>query len=317
MAGRIRSVLCSGVMLLALGPVGALAQPAAPAQSQAIPTPRTPDGKPDLNGVWTGTAGPVVLGSFGVDGRIFDEDENTGANNVPARGGRMANYENDNGLTRLTLRNRPQYKPEFWETVRNNEWNGNQIDPEPHCRPAGVPRVGQPRQIMQTKDKMMFTYAASVGMPNVGFPRIFFYDGRPQDPVRVSQESWNGAAMGHWEGDTLVVVTTGFTDENWLSKSGYFHGYQLKVTERLTRKGNEILYEVTVEDPEHLTQPWVMYPRKMYLNTNPNAYIEENLPCDERDREDMVNHNRGGGGSQLDPGPRKAFGMVIPSTIPK
>ena len=312
MVGRFRSALCSGVILLALAPVGAFAQPAAPAQSPAVATPRMPDGKPDLNGVWTGTGGG--------NARQFDEETDTGSNNVGARNGRMANYENDNGLTRLTVRNRPLYKPQFWDTVRSNDWNGNKIDPETHCRPAGVPRVGQPMQIMQTmqtmqtKDRMMFTYQASVGMPNVGFPRIFFHDGRPQDPVRVSQESWNGAAIGHWEGDTLVVVTTGFTDESWLSKSGYFHGYQLKVTERLTRKGNEILYEVTIEDPEHLTQPWVLYPRTMRLNTSPNAYLEEALPCDERDREDMVGHNRGGGGSQMDPGPRRLFGIVIPST---
>ena len=123
--------------------------------------------------------------------------------------------------------------------------------------------------------------------------------------------------MGHWEGDTLVVETTGFTDESWLSKSGYFHGFDLKVTERLTRKGDTILYQVTVEDPEVLTRPWVMYPTTMRLNSDPGAYIEEALPCEERDRQDMVNHNRGGGGSQRDPGARQLFGMVIPSTVTK
>ena len=90
MAGRFRSVLRSGVLLLALFPVSAMAQPAAPAQSQAAGISRMPDGTPDFNGVWT----PAM------DGRVFDEAIDTGANNVPARGGRMANFENDGGLAR-------------------------------------------------------------------------------------------------------------------------------------------------------------------------------------------------------------------------
>ena len=305
MAGRFRSALCGGVILLAFGPIGVSAQPAAPAQSPAA-IPRMPDGHPDFNGVWTP----------GRDGRSFDETENTGVNFVPARNGRMANFENDNGVARLSLRNRPQYKPEFWDKIRDNEWNGNKIDPEAHCRPEGVPRVGPPKQIVQTKDLMVFIPEARYASGNVGEPRVFFLDGRPQVPARVGQESWNGASMGHWEGDTLVIVTTGFNDESWLEKSGYLHGYKLKVTERMTRKGDTIVYDVTVEDPEYLTQPWVMYPRTIRLNPDPNAYLDEALPCDERDRDEMVGHNRGGGG-QLDPGARKAFGMIIPSTVKK
>ena len=305
MAGRFRSVLRSGVLLLALFPVSAMAQPAAPAQSQAAGISRMPDGTPDFNGVWT----PAM------DGRVFDEAIDTGANNVPARGGRMANFENDGGLARLSTRNRPQYKPQFWDTVRSSEWNGNQIDPDSHCRPMGVPRVGAPKQILQTKDRMAFIPEARYASGHVGDARIFFLDGRPQDPVRASAESWSGASMGHWEGDTLVVVTTGFTDESWLSNSGYIHGYQMKVTERLTpnASGTEIRYEVTVEDPEYLTQPFHPYPQTIRLNTNPNAYLDEALPCDERDRDDMVGHNRGGFGG--DPGSRKLFGLVIPSTV--
>ena len=305
MAGRFQSALCGGMLLLAFCPVGAFAQPAAPAPRQAADIPRMPDGHPDLNGIWTGVAR---------DAKIFDEDTDTGSNNVLARNGRMANYENDNGLTRLSLRNKPQYKPEFWDKIRDNEWNGNKIDPEAHCRPEGVPRVGPPKQIIQTLKTMAFVPQAPAASGNPGPTRIIPVDGRPVQPARVAQESWNGASVGHWEGDTLVIETTGFTDESWLAKSGYFHGYKLKVTERMTRKGDGILYQVIVEDPEVLTQPWVMYPYTIKLNPDPDAFLEEGLPCDERDREDMVTHNRGGGGSQRDPGPRQLFGMVIPST---
>ena len=302
MAGRFRSAFCSGVMLLAFGPVGALAQPAAPAQSQAAPTPRTPDGKPDLNG---------ILAAGATNNRIFEEDIETGSNNVPARAGRMANFENDGGLARLSTRNRPQYKPEVWEQVRANEWDGNKTDPETHCRPAGVPRGGAPRQIVQNKDRIVFIPPSGNAAGNPGPARVFFIDGRPHDPAKVAQETWNGTSVGHWEGDTLVIETIGFTDESWIDR-GYHHGYKMKVTERLTRTGNDLLYEATVEDPEYLVEPFVKYPRRMRYDLDPNAAIDEQWPCDERDREDMVGHNRGGGGG--DPGPRKLFGMVVPST---
>ena len=175
--------------------------------------------------------------------------------------------------------------------------------------PAGVPRLGAPVQIIQKDNMMVMVYAAVTA---VGSPRIFFIDGRPLDPEQVSQEGWNGTSVGRWEGDTLVIGTKGFTDESWLG-SGYIHGYQMKVTERLTRTGNDLRIETTVEDPEYLAQPWVRYPRTIQYSTDPNAAWEEPLPCDARDVTEMVGHNRGGG-SGRDPGPRRLFGMVVPGT---
>ena len=110
-------------------------------------------------------------------------------------------------------------------------------------------------------------------------------------------------------------MTKGFLDDSWLAKGGYIHGFDMVVTERLTPNatGTEIKYEVTVDDPEYFLEPWVWVPRTMRLNTNPNAYIADALPCVDTDSEQMVGHNSGGG-NQVIPGPRKAFGMVIPST---
>ena len=204
MTGRFRSALCTGVMLLASAPVCALAQPAAPAQSQTVATPRTPDGKPDLNG---------IIAQVVTNPKYFDEATDIGSNNVPARNDRMANFENDNALAGRSGRNKPQYKPQFWDTVREKDWNGNQLDPIPHCMPAGVPRLGTPVQIIQKDNLVVMVYAAVTA---VGSPRIFFIDGRPHDPVKVSEETWNGDSVGHWEGDTLVIDTIGFTDESWL-----------------------------------------------------------------------------------------------------
>jgi hypothetical protein len=53
--------------------------------------------------------------------------------------------------------------------------------------------------------------------------------------------------------------------------TGFFHSDEMRVVERFTRQGNEILYEVTVEDPVVLVEPWVMTPRIMRLNANANA----------------------------------------------
>jgi hypothetical protein len=66
----------------------------------------------------------------------------------------------------------------------------------------------------------------------------------------------------------------------------------MKVTERLRREGNTLIYDVTVEDPEVLVEPWVMNTRRLQLNTNPNAHLPEGQPCRDYDRENMVTQIR-------------------------
>jgi len=51
--------------------------------------------------------------------------------------------------------------------------------------------------------------------------------------------------------------------ETWLARGGFFHSDQMKVFERFTRQGDQLLYEVTVEDPEVLLQPWTLKPMLM------------------------------------------------------
>jgi hypothetical protein len=92
-----------------------------------------------------------------------------------------------------------------------------------------------------------------------------------------------GSSRARWEGHTLVIESIGFSDETWLHKNGYIHGFNMKVTEKLTRRGNLLIWEATVEDPEFLEQPWVMTPMIRQLNTDPNAFLPEALPCLERE----------------------------------
>jgi hypothetical protein len=81
----------------------------------------------------------------------------------------------------------------------------------------------------------------------------------------VIQTKYTGHSVGHWESDTLVIESVGFTPATWLARGGFFHSEDMKVTERFTRQGDQLLYEVTVEDPEVLLYPWTLNPVVMTL----------------------------------------------------
>ncbi len=81
----------------------------------------------------------------------------------------------------------------------------------------------------------------------------------------------------------MVLDSQGFNDITWLDRGGLFHTADLHVIEKFTRISfNRLVYEVTVEDPEVLTQPWTRK-RVLFLNLNPDATIAELPPCSERD----------------------------------
>ncbi len=68
-----------------------------------------------------------------------------------------------------------------------------------------------------------------------------------------------GWSNGRWEGDTLVVDTTGFNGQTWFDRAGNFHSEALHVVERITARSPEtLMYEVTIEDPNVFTRPWKM-----------------------------------------------------------
>jgi hypothetical protein len=72
--------------------------------------------------------------------------------------------------------------------------------------------------------------------------------------------TYMGDSVGRWEGDTLVVDTTGFNDRTWLTSTGTFHSDALHVTERYTRiDKDQINYDVTMTDPTVLTEPWTIH----------------------------------------------------------
>jgi len=87
--------------------------------------------------------------------------------------------------------------------------------------------------------------------------RLINMDGRePPNPEEVTG-TYYGYSTGHWEGDTLVVQSSGFNDRFWFSNGGLPHTTALQLTERFTRPDfNTLQYQVTVNDPYAYTRPW-------------------------------------------------------------
>jgi hypothetical protein len=126
----------------------------------------------------------------------------------------------------------------------------------------------------------MYGMYSDAGGGNSEF-RVIPTDGCKHDPKKAIEATYMWYTVGHWEGDTLVLDPISFVDTTWFGRGGLFHSDQLHVIEKLIRKGDEILYEVTVEDPEVLVEPWVMAPRTLRLNTNRDAgLIPERANCE-------------------------------------
>ena len=126
-------------------------------------------------------------------------------------------------------------------------------DPIVQCFPPGVPRIylirAEPVQIMQVPGRvvMLFEYDH--------FVRQIFMDGR-QHPKDLPG-TWMGDSIGKWEGDTLVVDSTGFNDKTWLDNDGHPHTEDLHLTEHIRRVNHDTLtIDLAIEDPKAYTKTW-------------------------------------------------------------
>jgi hypothetical protein len=121
---------------------------------------------------------------------------------------------------------------------------------------------GNPRQMMTPgglriiEDRNYKRAYMLFGGGNHGW-RVAFLDGRePPNPDEVSA-TFYGLAVGKWEGETLVVQSTGFNTRFWFSNGGLPHTEALRLTERFKRSSHDVLeYEVTIDDPRTYTRPW-------------------------------------------------------------
>src|SRR5947207_9926625 len=195
------------------GARGAQAAGGGGAQAAAdVPTPRLPDGHPDLSGVWGGGAG-------GGGGRPAEDDGSGNLSEVfPSRRcapnqvkcSEYTNQSEDGESTARPNMNRPVYKPQFWDKVQELDMWTNKYDPIFECQPLGVPRAGAPTRILQTASDVVFLYSGGGGGAGNAEYRVIPTDGRKHDPVKAQDVYFWGHSVGRWEGDTLVVDSIAF-----------------------------------------------------------------------------------------------------------
>ncbi len=213
----------------------------------AKPTPRTPDGHPNLTAVWATVNGglPVIISADGKERKVLFGPFDNGKPWPP-----VPEIPPD----------APVYKPEFQAKVKALWVDQTHTDPTAYvCKNPGVPRLGEPDQIVEAPGLMIFLYKQGLAGGNpVSTFRVIPTDGRPHrtdvDP------SVMGDSVGHWEGDTFVVDVTLFDDSTWFERHGSFHTEAMHVTERITRKGDTYQYTATVADPNVLAKPWTSQP---------------------------------------------------------
>ena len=187
---------------------------------------------------------------------------------------------------------RPVYKPQYWDKVQELDMWTNKNDPVMTCQPLGVPREGPPRRIYQTAKDVTFLYTGGDAGGGYGEYRVIPTDNRKHDPNR-QDTSYLGYTVGRWEGDTLVLDSINFVDTTWLGRGGFFHSDQMHVIERFTRQGDALLYDVTVEDPEVLAEPYVYPTRVVRANPNPDAgLVAERGNCEVYELEDITSQIR-------------------------
>ena len=150
--------------------------------------------------------------------------------------------------------------------------------PSTLCLPPGpVVDMGVGR-VVQTRDLLLMLWEGTLY-------REIYLDGRdlPVDP----NPDWMGYSVGHWEGDTLVIVTTGFNDRTWLDDDGRPHTEALRVTERLHRSDyGHMQITRTFVDPGAFLEPWTV-PVKLELDPD-HELLEYVCNENEKDRVHLV-----------------------------
>ena len=242
------------VFLLNLVTVSVLATAAVFAQTGDYLAPRAPDGNPDLNGIWQAigsahwdvephSAGPSVVRELGALSAVPGGLGVVGGGAIP-------------------------YRPEDLAQRNENRANRLERDPAIKCYLPGVPRgmyMPFPVQIIQSQEHIMILHEFA------GAVRTVYME----DQVDAPADSWMGWSNGHWDGEALVIDTTGFNGQTWFDRSGNFHSDQLHVVERITPRSPETLsYEVTIEDPGMFTRPWTMS-MPLYRRVDENARVLE------------------------------------------
>jgi len=284
LSSRIRTVVVAACAAACGALITAAAIPLSGQGTSAYRPARTPDGKPDFNGIWQalneanydlephmarpalalrpGPYGPLPAAPVLALGAVGSVPPGLGV----VDGGEIP------------------YKPEALAKKKENQEHWLERDPEIKCYLPGVPRatyMPYPFQIVQTPNFILIAYEFA------GASRTIYMDKAPPNPA----DSWMGLSVGHWEGDTLVVDVTAMNDQTWFDRAGNFHSDALHVVERYTPLGPDALtYEATIEDPNVFSRPWKMS-MPLYRRLEKNAQLFE-FKCVEFAEELMYGHLR-------------------------
>ena len=213
--------------------------------NKAARTPRTANGKPDFSGIWL-AGNPLPCPPLLRDGDDCQEKTPLSA----------WAYHID-----VDLQGGLPYQPWARSIAMKRSADNAKDDPHAACLPNNPPRgytLPHYQRIVQTPRLvvMLTEYNASY--------RLIYVDGRPL-PVDP-QPSWNGYSTAKWEGDALVVQTSGLRDGLWLDVSGNPLTDAARLTERIRRPNYGTLeIDFTVDDPKAYTKPWTVTLRQSII----------------------------------------------------
>ncbi len=282
MLGAATSLVTS--MLLAPGLFPQAAVKAIPKATKSWTEPRTPDGQPDLQGVWTnGTITPLER-PVELAGKEFFTPQEAAAYEKSTFA-QITGDRRDGGPEADVSRSYNEFWRDRGRTVVGSMRTSLIVDPPdgkvPALTPEAQKRIADARTAAAghaadgPENRSLWERCLTRGVPMVPGPynndfqiiqtpgyvtilhemihevRVIPLDGRPHVPSNIRQ--WLGDPRGHWEGDTLVVDSTNFSE-----KSNFRESRQnLHLVERFTRvDANTIKYEFTAEDPTTFTKPW-------------------------------------------------------------
>jgi len=292
----VKSPLSGSILTLMLGasvwllaPVTAVGQTSAgpSARSAAADTytpPRTPDGQPDISGMyepgWINQPAEVAVG-----GAWKPPVPKGGKSIGPTDFGAREAAEKDPTRTQIEQSRKPMvvdppdgkipmqpWVAEMRKKIYDNQEKAEYLDPRVRCLQAGVPRANTPvyynsYQILQKPGYVVIVYEWN------HMTRIIPLDGRPHLDPRIKLPM--GDSRGRWEGNTLVVDVTNFNDDTWVlghggigegqpaetatSGHGVVHSPELHVVERYTPVNKDLIrYEARIEDPKAFTRPFTV-----------------------------------------------------------
>jgi hypothetical protein len=275
---RMRFLTSSAAVAVALasGAVALLAQwpdypTAGPRASNGkvdltAPPRRTADGKIDFSGLWEPARGP---GRGGAQAKGTPPAAAPAANDDPP----VAQFFNIGAGFKEGL---PPMTPWASQVRAQRKGDDNRDNPDAHCLPLGLTQLHmhpQPRKILQTRQAIVILYEAN------GNVRQILTDGRPM-PKNDPSPWWYGYSIGHWDGDVLVVETSGFRDDVWLDVEGSPLTSSGKMTERWRRPTfGSMQIDITIEDPKAYTKPFTV---RVNHRLMPDTELME-FVCEERD----------------------------------